>query len=343
MTKDSAAAWLIQTLQQPQLAPGQEATSLGTLEIVALTAEYRRLATGGHNWRVAHLAALLAKSLGFRDSEVELLKGAAPLHDIGTVFIPEAILRKPDKLSEEEFVFVQRHVEFGSRLVQDSDLPLLQLAQTVIENHHERFDGSGYPAGKRGADIPLLGQVVAVADVFDTLVHAQPYRKALTREQALDLMLETRGKKFAANLIDVLFTVIDERYWLVRERGESTTRDVLLGGNLGTLTLFDLLGSLTQNNSSGYLRLEFARSEGLIVVVEGHIVHAAFEEQRGEAALLTLFSNAEAETTARFRLEVPPQTATPFVATIQTPTDKLLFDIAVKLDHELASRRHDEG
>jgi hypothetical protein len=343
MAKDSAAAWLIQAVQQPQLTPEQEATPLATLEIIALTAEYRRLATGGHNWRVAHLGALLAKTLGFRESEVELLEGAAPLHDIGTVFIPETILRKPDKLSPDEFTMVKRHVELGSRLLQGSDSPLLQLAQSIIEHHHERFDGSGYPAGKRASDIPLLGQVVGLADVFDTLTHAQPYRKALSQEQALDLVLEARGKAFAAHLVDALFTVLDERYWLVRERTQSSeTKDGLLEGTLGTLNLFDVLGSLTHNNSSGYLRLEFARGEGVVILTNGRIVHAAFEKQTGEAALLTMFTHAEEETKARFRLELPPRAATPLVATIETPSDKLLFDIAVKLDHELATRHQDK-
>jgi HD domain/Domain of unknown function (DUF4388) len=346
MDKDSAAAWLIQAVQQPLLRPGQEATPFGTLEIIALTAEYRRLATGGHNWRVAHLAALLARTLGVQDQEVELLKQAAPLHDIGTIFIPEQILRKPDKLSSEEFSVVRRHVELGSRLLQASQSPLLQVAQTIIENHHERFDGSGYPSGKRGRAIPMLGQIVALADVFDTLTHAQPYRAALPTETALDMMLEARGKAFAPNLTDALFTVLDERYWLVREQAAPVpqpAREVLVEGKLGALSLFDLLGSLTQNKSSGHLYLELTPSQGLLVLTAGRIVHAAYETQVGEAALLTLFSKAETETNARFRLEASPQ-ITPFLlATIETPTEKLLFDIAVKLDNEIAKRRQDSS
>jgi hypothetical protein len=346
MEKDSAAAWLIQAVQQPVLQPGQEATPLETLEIIALTAEYRRLATGGHNWRVAHLAALLARTLGFEDKDIELLKQAAPLHDIGTVFIPEQILRKPEKLSPEEFAVVKRHVELGSRLVQSSESPLLHLAQTIIENHHERFNGSGYPAGKRGSDIPLLGHLVALADVFDTLTHPQPYRPAFSKETALDYMLEVRGKTFSPDSVDALFTVMDERYWLVRagetkpvrEAGTAQARNILLAGNLGALSLFDLLGSLTQNNTSGHLYLELADGQGLLVLVQGRMVHAAFGKQAGEDALLTLFTKAEEESNAKFRLEASPPFTPALVATIETATDKLLFDIAVKLDHELARK-----
>jgi hypothetical protein len=344
MEKDSAAAWLIQTLQRPPLTAGQEATFLGTLEMVALTAEYRRLATGGHNWRVGQLAALLANALGFPDAEVALLQQAAPLHDIGVVFIPEHILRKPAKLSLEEFSVVQRHVELGSRLLQASQSPLLKLAQTIIENHHERFDGSGYPVGKRGSTIPLSGQVVALADVFDTLTHDQPYRQAITKEQALDLMLEARGRTFAPHVIDALFTVLEGRYWLVRETSDdnrSEAREVLLQGKLGSLNLFDLLESLTRTNTSGHCYLEFVSGQGLLVLLEGRIVHAAFDTQTGEAALVSLFSKAEAEASARFRLEASPKTTSLLVATIQTPTDKLLFDIAVKLDHEITKRNQD--
>lgn len=338
MEKDSAAAWLIQT----QL--GQEATFLETLEMIALTAEYRRLQAGGHNWRVAQLAALLAKTLGFPDAEVELLKQAAPLHDIGTVFIPEHILRKPDKLSADEFSVVRRHVELGSRLLQTSQSPLLQLAQVVIENHHERFDGSGYPLGKHGGTIPLLGQVVALADVFDTLTHTQPYRKALPTETALDILLEARGKTFAPNLVDALFTVLDERQRPLREDGDelrAQEREVLLQGKLGPLSLFDLLGSLTQNNTSGHLYLEFSSGQGLLVLLEGRIVHAAFETQTGEEALLSLFGKVEDEAKAKFRLETSPRLTSLLIATIQTPTEKLLFDMAVKLDHEIAKRNRD--
>jgi HD domain/Domain of unknown function (DUF4388) len=357
MDKEPAAAWLIRGVQQPSLAPGQDATSLGVLEIVALTAEYRRLAAGGHNWRVAQLAALLAKTLGLGEDKSQLIKQAAPLHDIGTIFIPEQILRKPAKLSSEEFAVVKRHVELGTRLLQASDSALLQTARTIIGNHHERFDGSGYPLGKKGEAIPLIGQIVALADVFDTLTHPQPYRPALSIPIVLETLREARGKGFAPNVVDALLTVLAERYWLVRGQDDKPKKEVLLQGNLGILTLFDLLGSLTQNKKSGTLYVHFQpvnfeitssleSAPGLILIEEGRILHADFEGLTGEVALLALFikaefskaefSKVETSSEARFTLESgPPSQAS---RTIQTPTEKLLFDIAVKLDHEMAKR-----
>jgi hypothetical protein len=364
MDRDLAAAWLIRGVQQPQLEPGQEATSLGTLEIVALTAEYRRLATaeaateltaGGHNWRVAQLAALLAKTLGVSEEESLLIKQAAPLHDIGTIFIPEHILRKPAKLSLEEFAVVKRHVELGSRLLQASDSALLQTARTIIETHHERFDGSGYPLGKMGTAIPLTGQVVAVADVFDTLTHPQPYRRqSLSAAAALYLLREARGKEFAPNVIDAFVSLLAERYWLVRElvdksepaksevgQADKPKQNVLLEGKLGILNLFDLLGSLTQNKTSGAFHLDFGTTRGLILLNEGLILHADIDGLTGEEALLVMFSKAEMTTEATFKLEAWQDTLTSALMTIETPTEKLLFDIAVKLDHELAKRNNE--
>ncbi len=330
------AAWLIQSVQQPASRSGQDLTPLGTLEIVALTAEYRRLASGSHNWRVAHLAALLAKEFGFREKDIEILKQAAPLHDIGTIFIPEQILRKPDKLSAAEMAAVQRHVELGSRLLQTSDSAVLQVARTIIENHHERFDGSGYPAGKRGAAIPLIAQIVALADVFDSLTHTQPYRQALSVAAALDILREARGKAFAAQLVDALLAVVEEHYWLVREGDKK--QEVLLEGKLGTLNLFDLLASLAQNKTSGKLRLELEK-QGFITLIEGRIVQAEVAEQSGEAALLVIFGLAETNPEAKFRLESLADK--PIEATIHTASAQLLFDIAVKLDDEITKRNHD--
>jgi HD domain/Domain of unknown function (DUF4388) len=345
MDSDSDVAWLLRSVQQPSLALGQEAFFLDALEMVALTAEYRRLSTGNHNWRVAQLAALLGKKLGFGNPELELVKQAAPLHDIGTIFIPEPILLKPAKLSEQEFELVKRHVNLGGRLVQGARTALLKTAQMIIEGHHERFDGSGYPLSKQGSEIPPVAQIVALADVFDTATHSQPYRDALPVMTAVQQVREQRGKGFAPKLVDALTSVLEENAWLVKQKGGNPKREVLLRGKLGTLNLFDLLGSLTQNKRSGRLYIYIGTFQGLILIYEGRILHAEFDGKQGEDALLLLFTKAEETANAKFALEawhmssdqedLPPLE----LLSIQTPTEKLLFDVAVKLDHELSRKK----
>jgi HD domain/Domain of unknown function (DUF4388) len=345
MDSDSDVAWLIRRVQQPPITSSQEAIALDALEMVALTAEYRRLSTGNHNWRVAQLAALLGKKLGYGDPEIELVKQAAPLHDIGTIFIPEPILLKPAKLSEQEFELVKRHVDLGGRLVQGATTALLKTAQMIIEGHHERFDGSGYPLSKQGSEIAPIAQIVALADVFDTATHPQPYRDALSVATAVRQVREQRGKGFAPKLVDALTGVLEEHTWLVRQQGGKPKRDVLLRGKLGTLNLFDLLGSLTQNKKSGRLYIYIGTFQGLILIYEGRILHAEFDGKQGEDALLLLFTKAEETTNAKFALEAWHMSASqeelpPLeLLSIQTPTEKLLFDVAVKLDHELSRKK----
>lgn len=345
MDSDSDVAWLIRSVQQPSLSLGQEAIALDALEMVALTAEYRRLSTGNHNWRVAQLAALLGKKLGYGDPEIELVKQAAPLHDIGTIFIPEPILLKPAKLSQQEFELVKRHVELGKRLVQGATTALLKTAQMIIEGHHERFDGSGYPSSKQGSEIPPIAQIVALADVFDTATHPQPYREALPVATAVRQVREQRGRGFAPKLVDALTGVLEEHAWLVKQQSSKSKREVLLRGKLGTLNLFDLLGSLTLNKKSGRLYIYIGTFQGLILIYEGRILHAEFDGKQGEDALLLLFTKAEETANAKFALEawhisgdqeeLPPLE----LLSIQTPTEKILFDVAVKLDHELSRKK----
>ncbi|MGL4608112.1 MAG: HD domain-containing phosphohydrolase [Trueperaceae bacterium] len=368
---NSNVAWLMQGVQSgetssPELPQG--ALSLDALEVVALTAEYRRLATGSHNWRVAQLSALLGKKLGLGEVELELIKQAAPLHDIGTIFIPESILLKPTKLSEIEFETVKRHVDLGAKLLQDANTALLKTAQLIIEGHHERYDGSGYPAHKRGSDISPIAQIVALADVFDTATHPQPYRDALPVSKAMQQVREQRGQGFDPKLVDAFTEVLGEQTWLVRSTEgkldphqklyipgsaqfspsattlKGTEQNILISGQLGTLNLFDLIGSLTQNRQSGKLHVHLGALRGLILVYEGRILHASFQGLIGQEALFKLFSHVEQSHDAFFTFEAWPEPGEQEdlpeleLLTVQTPTNKLLFDIAVQLDHEMSER-----
>lgn len=326
MEEREAGAWLLRSVQQPVLPEDSfDLWHLGVLEIVALTAEYRRLAQGGHNQRVAQLAALLAKKLGLPGHTLELIQAAAPLHDVGLIYIPEKILLKPGKLLPEEFEVVKGHVNLGLKLLGTGQSDLLRTARLIIETHHERFDGLGYPKGIKGVQIPLIGQIVTVADVFDVLIHDQPYRKALTKDQALNEIRQQSSLAFDPQVVEALLALQQESYWLARPKKSPP----MLEGRLDVLNLFELLSTLNQSKATGQLRLDFEPTKGYIWLEQGQIIDARFEAHQSEEALLRLLAKAQSQPNTGFALN---QGKLPN-PTIQRPTQQLLFDIAVKLDH----------
>ena len=148
-------------------------------------AGYRDDNTHEHTQRVAELAARLAHTLGLPDRQVALVHRAAPLHDIGKIAIPDSILLKPGRLTEEEFEVVKTHAVLGARVLQGGDSDVIQTAEAIARHHHERWDGAGYPGGLAGDAIPIAARVVHLADVFDVLVHERPYKDSWTVEAAV--------------------------------------------------------------------------------------------------------------------------------------------------------------
>jgi putative two-component system response regulator len=173
-----------------------EQAQLETLQRLALAAEYRDDDTGLHTRRVGLSAGRIAAALGLPAAQVEILRRAAPLHDVGKIGIPDAILLKPGKLTAEEVVTMQRHTTIGEALLAGSSSPWLQLAAEIALTHHERWDGTGYPAGLAGTDIALTGRIVAVADVFDALTHVRPYKPAWPVDEALAEIERQSGRQF---------------------------------------------------------------------------------------------------------------------------------------------------
>ena len=186
-----------------------ETARLDVVQRLALASEYRDYTTGQHTERVGVLAAQLARRLGFGEDEVELIQRAASLHDIGKIGIPDDVLLKPGKLSPQEWTVMKTHVELGAKLLAHSGSQLVQLAETVALTHHERYDGSGYPRGLAGDDIPLVGQIVAVADVFDTLTHVRPYKPAWSVAEAVAEIKNQRGKWFSPRVVDVFLSFVE--------------------------------------------------------------------------------------------------------------------------------------
>lgn len=173
-------------------------------------AEHRDPETGQHLLRMANYSRLIAGELGLSAQVQELILEAAPMHDIGKVATPDAILLKPGKLTDEEFFIMKQHALIGFTILSGSECVLISTAATLALTHHEKFDGSGYPNGLKGEDIPLYGRIVAVADVFDALTSPRPYKKAWTLEDACRFLKDNSGSHFDPQCVDAFFNVWDE-------------------------------------------------------------------------------------------------------------------------------------
>ena len=167
-----------------------------TLQRLAVAAEYRDDDTFHHTERVGVSSAQIASRLGLSAEQIGVLREAAPLHDVGKIAIPDRILLKPGKLNAREYEVMKTHAGLGARLLSGSDSPVLQMAAVIAESHHERWDGTGYPNGRAREAIPLVGRVVAVADVFDALTHDRPYKSAWSVKQAIDEIQRGAGSQF---------------------------------------------------------------------------------------------------------------------------------------------------
>jgi putative two-component system response regulator len=178
-----------------------ESAGMDALRRLAMAAEYRDDNTHEHTQRVGDLAARLARQLGHDDHDVRLIREAAPLHDLGKIAIPDNVLLKPGRLTAEEFEVVKTHAVLGARVLAGGESDLLHAAERIARAHHERWDGSGYPDGLAGADIPLEGRLVHVADVFDVLVHERPYKDSWTVEAATDEILRGAGTQFDPDVV----------------------------------------------------------------------------------------------------------------------------------------------
>ncbi len=177
---------------------------------LARAAEHRDPETGSHLVRMARYSRLIAERLGLSSAEVEFIFTAAPLHDVGKVGIPDMILLKPGPLDEDELQVMKRHSRYGREILDGSTSPLLQLAAEIAHCHHERVDGTGYPRGLRGNDIPLAGRIVALADVFDALTSPRPYKAAWPPERAWDYVTDNRGRHFDPSCVDALFAAAED-------------------------------------------------------------------------------------------------------------------------------------
>ncbi len=185
-----------------------EEYQLEAFQRLAVLAEFRDTDTGEHTIRVGDLSAEIALELGEDAAWAQQLRLAGRLHDIGKVAVPDAILLKPGPLTADEFEVMKTHTTIGAEILAGSSSPLIQLAAEVALNHHERWDGTGYPAGLAGADIPLSGRIVTIADVFDALTSHRTYKHAWTASEAVQYVLAGRGAQFDPRTVDAFVRVM---------------------------------------------------------------------------------------------------------------------------------------
>lgn len=183
-------------------------TRLEVIRRLGRAAEYRDDMTGFHIIRMSRYSQLLGLAAGMSEAEAEVLLNASPMHDIGKIGIPDRILLKPGKLDADEWKTMQTHVDIGVEILSGSSSALMDMAAEVAHNHHEKWDGSGYPRGLAGEDIPFTGRVVAIADVFDALTTERPYKEAWPVEEAVNFLREQSGKHFDPKLIDLFIEIL---------------------------------------------------------------------------------------------------------------------------------------
>jgi putative two-component system response regulator len=173
-------------------------------------AEYRDLETGMHTVRISHLSRELAELAGMPDEDCEILRYASPLHDVGKIGIPDHILLKPGKLTDQEFEIMRMHAAIGGKILSGAErFPVIEAGRIIAEQHHERWDGNGYPNRLKGTDIHVFGRIVMIVDVFDALASERPYKKAFSIEKATAIMLKDRGIFFDPDLLDLFMANLD--------------------------------------------------------------------------------------------------------------------------------------
>lgn len=192
-----------------------ELARLELLDRLALAAEYRDHDTARHTQRVGELSAMLAAQLELPMREVVIIRRAATLHDVGKIGIPDSILLKPGPLSKDEFETMKEHTNIGMSLLSNGKSEVIRMAELIARTHHERYDGLGYPNGLKGHEIPIVGQIVSVVDVFDTLVNQRPYKEAWPVEKAVAEIRKETGKRFDPKVVAAFFQVLAAHVWLV--------------------------------------------------------------------------------------------------------------------------------
>jgi putative two-component system response regulator len=183
---------------------------LDTIWRLTIAGEYKDRDTADHVERIGRFSAVVARHVGHSDDQVEVIRHAAPMHDVGKIGIPDKVLLKPGKLDEEEWEIMRSHTTIGAQILQDSDSDVIQMGERIALCHHERWDGAGYPRGLAGQEIPLEARICTVVDFFDALTVDRPYRKAVPNDEVVQMMHEGSGTHFDPDILDVFVEAREE-------------------------------------------------------------------------------------------------------------------------------------
>ncbi len=216
-----ASTYVAESIESSLLLEEIDATQRELVYIMGVTGESRSKETGNHVKRVAEYSRLLAELYGLSDKECNVLKDASPMHDLGKIAIPDAVLNKPGRFNEEERRIMDTHAELGYNILKGSERTLLKAAAIVAYQHHEKYNGTGYPNQLKGEAIHIYGRITAIADVFDALGSDRVYKKAWDDEKIFKLFREEQGEHFDPKLVDLFFENL-EQFLTIRETFKDT-------------------------------------------------------------------------------------------------------------------------
>jgi putative two-component system response regulator len=219
-----------------------KAASLDTIYRLSMASEYKDEDTGTHIKRMSRYCAAIARRLGQDESIIESVLYAAPMHDLGKIGIPDRIILKPAKLDPVEWEIMKLHTVIGAKILKGSDAEFIKLGETIAQYHHEKWDGSGYPNGLKGIEIPIAGRIATIADVFDALTTKRPYKEPISVEKSLVIINEGRGSHFDPDVVDAFFAIKDEILTIKEQYGED---------NQPALDIPELKALLQQYNHNG--------------------------------------------------------------------------------------------
>ena len=187
-----------------------ESYSLDSIFRLCRASEYKDEDTGAHIQRMSHYSAAVARQMGLDENVTKWILYSAPMHDVGKIGIPDRILLKPGKLSSDEWEIMRKHTIYGGRILENANAGYLRLGEVIALTHHEKWDGSGYPRGLKGKEIPKVGQIVAIADVFDALTSKRPYKEPFSLDKSFGIIRSGREKHFAPDVVDAFFDIENE-------------------------------------------------------------------------------------------------------------------------------------
>jgi len=197
-----------------------KAASLDTIYRLSMAAEFRDDDTGAHIKRMSLYTAAIARSMGLTEHAIENILYAAPMHDLGKIGIADLILLKPAGLTPAEWEIMKQHTLIGAKILKGSDAEFIRLGEVIALSHHEKWDGSGYPTGLKGIEIPIACRITAIADVFDALTTKRPYKEAFSVEKSLAIIREGRGNHFDPDVVDAFLSIQDEILTIKKQYNE---------------------------------------------------------------------------------------------------------------------------